>query len=66
MSSSEQPKPEPVFRHVDDPDVAWQPIKSQRNADGSAPLHEAAAGGNVETLEALLAAGAELEARDRE
>jgi len=27
--------PEPVFRHLDDPDVAPQPIKAQRNADGS-------------------------------
>ena len=27
--------PEPVFRHLDDPDVAPQPVKSQRNADGS-------------------------------
>lgn len=27
--------PEPVFRHLDDPDVAWQKVKAQRNADGS-------------------------------
>lgn len=27
--------PEPVFRHIDDPDVPWQKIKVQRNADGS-------------------------------
>jgi ChrR-like protein with cupin domain len=26
---------EPTFRHLDDPDVAWQSIKEQRNADGS-------------------------------
>ncbi len=26
---------EPTFRHLDDPDVEWQPIKAQRNADGS-------------------------------
>jgi len=26
---------EPVFRQLDDADVPWQPIKSQRNADGS-------------------------------
>ena len=26
---------EPVFRHLDDADVPWQPVKSQRNADGS-------------------------------
>jgi hypothetical protein len=27
--------PQPTFRHLDDPDVPWQPIKAQRNADGS-------------------------------
>jgi hypothetical protein len=27
--------PEPVFRHLDDGDVPWQQVKSQRNADGS-------------------------------
>lgn len=27
--------PEPIFRHLDDPDVPWQAVKSQRNADGS-------------------------------
>jgi hypothetical protein len=27
--------PEPVFRHLDDPDVPWQEVKRQRNADGS-------------------------------
>lgn len=26
---------EPVFRHLDDPDMAWQQVKRQRNADGS-------------------------------
>ncbi len=26
---------EPTFRHLDDPEVPWQAIKSQRNADGS-------------------------------
>ena len=26
---------EPTFRHIDDPDVPWQAIKAQRNADGS-------------------------------
>jgi hypothetical protein len=25
----------PVFRHLDDPDVPWQAVKAQRNADGS-------------------------------
>ena len=27
--------PEPVFRHLDDPDVPWQEVKRQRNADGT-------------------------------
>lgn len=27
--------PAPVFRHLDDPDVAWHKVKSQRNADGT-------------------------------
>jgi hypothetical protein len=27
--------PEPVFRHLDDDDVPWQEVKTQRNADGS-------------------------------
>jgi hypothetical protein len=27
--------PEPVFRHLDDPDVAPQVVKAQRNADGT-------------------------------
>jgi hypothetical protein len=26
---------EPVFRHLDDPEVPWQAVKAQRNADGS-------------------------------
>jgi hypothetical protein len=26
---------EPTFRHLDDPDVPWQQVKVQRNADGS-------------------------------
>ena len=26
---------EPTFRHLDDPEVPWQPVKAQRNADGS-------------------------------
>ena len=26
---------EPVFRHLDDPDVPWQEVKRQRNADGT-------------------------------
>jgi len=29
------PSKEPVFRHLDDPDVPWQQVKRQRNADGS-------------------------------
>src|SRR3954447_20087542 len=29
------PGREPVFRHLDDPDVTWQQVKRQRNADGS-------------------------------
>jgi hypothetical protein len=29
------PRREPVFRHLDDPDVTWQQVKRQRNADGS-------------------------------
>ncbi|MHB1582151.1 MAG: cupin domain-containing protein [Acidimicrobiales bacterium] len=28
-------RPGPVFRHLDDPDVPWQKVKAQRNADGS-------------------------------
>jgi hypothetical protein len=26
---------EPIFRHLDDPDLKWQPVKRQRNADGT-------------------------------
>lgn len=26
---------EPIFRHLDDPDLSWQQVKRQRNADGS-------------------------------
>ena len=26
---------EPTYRHFDDPDVPWQAVKAQRNADGS-------------------------------
>ena len=29
------PGAEPVFRHLDDPDVPWQHVKAIRNADGS-------------------------------
>lgn len=29
------PRPEAVFRMLDDPDVPWQRVKAQRNADGS-------------------------------
>ena len=29
------PGREPVFRHLDDPDVPWQQVKRQRNRDGS-------------------------------
>jgi hypothetical protein len=40
MSEPAPPSPkregvEPTFRHLDDPDVPWQAIKAQRNADGS-------------------------------
>lgn len=32
---------QPVFRHLDDPDVPWQRVKAQRNADGSeSHVHE--------------------------
>jgi len=27
--------PQPIFRHLDDPDVTWQQVKRQRNADGT-------------------------------
>ena len=26
---------EPIFRHLDDPDMGWQPIREQQNSDGS-------------------------------
>ena len=29
------PGKEPIFRSLDDPDVPWQPVRAQRNADGS-------------------------------
>lgn len=29
------PGAEPTFRHLDDPDVPWQPVRRQRNADGT-------------------------------
>jgi hypothetical protein len=29
------PGREAIFRHLDDPDVTWQQVKRQRNADGS-------------------------------
>jgi hypothetical protein len=32
---SEGVRPEAVFRHLDDPDVPWQAVKAQRNADGT-------------------------------
>ena len=40
MSEPNLPSPEveglePTFRHLDDPDVPWQPVKAQRNADGT-------------------------------
>lgn len=31
----EGPRREPVFRHLDDPEITWQQVKRQRNADGS-------------------------------
>jgi hypothetical protein len=34
-SESNAEAPEPTFRHVDDPEVTWQQVKRQRNADGS-------------------------------
>ncbi|HZJ27717.1 MAG TPA: hypothetical protein VFF40_12020 [Acidimicrobiia bacterium] len=33
--SPRAPGAAPVFRHLDDPDVPWQAVRSQRNADGS-------------------------------
>jgi ChrR-like protein with cupin domain len=40
MSDAVPPSPkreglEPTFRHLDDSDVPWQAVKTQRNADGS-------------------------------
>ena len=42
MAESARPPPsprveglEPTFRHLDDPEVPWQAVKAQRNADGS-------------------------------
>lgn len=29
------PGKEPVFRHLDDPDMTWQQVRRQRNADGT-------------------------------
>jgi hypothetical protein len=29
------PGKEPIFRHLDDPDMSWQQVRRQRNADGS-------------------------------
>ena len=34
-ASPEIPGLEPVFRHLDDPDMSWQQVKRIRNADGS-------------------------------
>ena len=34
-TSPRVPGREPVFRRFDDPDVPWQRVKAQRNADGS-------------------------------
>jgi hypothetical protein len=39
-TAAEPPSPrvegrEPTFRHLDDPDVPWQKVKRQRNADGT-------------------------------
>lgn len=33
--SPKVPGKEPTFRHLDDPDLKWQKVKRQRNADGS-------------------------------
>jgi ChrR-like protein with cupin domain len=33
--SPKVPGREPIFRHLDDPDVPWQAVKAQENADGS-------------------------------
>jgi hypothetical protein len=29
------PGKEPIFRHLDDPDMGWRKVRAQRNADGS-------------------------------
>lgn len=34
-SNPKVPGKEPIFRHFDDPEVPWQTVKAQRNADGS-------------------------------
>jgi hypothetical protein len=34
-ASPRDPGKEPTFRHIDDADVPWQQVKTQRNADGS-------------------------------
>ena len=34
-TSPKIPGAKPVFRHIDDPEVPWQAVKAQRNADGS-------------------------------
>ncbi len=34
-SESSTEATEPTFRHLDDPEVTWQQVKRQRNADGS-------------------------------
>jgi hypothetical protein len=28
-------RPQPIFRHLDDPDITWQQCRRQRNADGT-------------------------------
>jgi hypothetical protein len=33
--SPRDPGKQPTFRHLDDPDVPWQQVKTQRNVDGS-------------------------------
>jgi hypothetical protein len=39
--SPKVPGKEPIFRHLDDPDVSWQKVRAQRNADGTeAFVHE--------------------------
>jgi hypothetical protein len=35
MPNPLDPAKAPTFRHLDDPDVTWQQVKRQRNADGS-------------------------------